>query len=323
LRELTDDSERRRGQSSVIDLRQIFARHLRGTPVGEVTRTAWRQLAPIVSQARLRLQEAGVFKYRASMVARYYWPRIKPAFRWMVDSRETSNFTYDLTEHNEAYLAEFLAVATGRATSELAAYIVELHADEALRQAVVTQVAALGRGGGYDPVARFGRRVGWYALARALKPRVVVETGVDKGLGALVLCAALLRNAQGGNPGRYYGTDIDVGAGRLLCEPYRSMGRILYGDSIESLQTLPPPVDFFINDSDHSAEYEAHEYRTIAPKLSECAVIIGDNSHVTDALLKFSRETDRRFLFFREEPANHWYPGAGIGLSFKSSRQSP
>ncbi len=192
-------------------------------------------------------------------------------------------------------------------------------ADRDKDQAVVAQVRAHGRGDGYDPVARFGRRTGWYALVRALKPRVVVETGVEKGLGAMVLCAALLRNAKGGHLGRYYGTDIDPSAGLLLCEPYRSMGKILYGNSIESLQALAPTVDLFINDSDHSPEYEAREYRTIAPKLSERAIIIGDNAHITDELLKFSRETSRRFLFFREEPANHWYLGAGMGLSFPTA----
>jgi hypothetical protein len=213
-----------------------------------------------------------------------------------------------------------LALMLGRTPVEISGYIKELQQDRALGDTVVGRVKSLGRQGGYDPVARFGRRVGWYALVRAMKPKIVIETGVEKGLGATVLCAALLRNSQEGHQGRYYGTDIDRGAGVLFCEPYRSMGEILYGDSIESLAALDVTVDVFINDSDHSADYEGREYRVIAPKLSEQAVVIGDNAHVTDELLKFSCETDRRFLFFREEPANHWYLGAGIGLSFNSSK---
>ena len=210
-----------------------------------------------------------------------------------------------------------LASVLGRSPAEVSGYINEIRQEGALRDAIVGRVRSLGRQGGYDPVARFGRRVGWYALVRAMKPQVVIETGVEKGLGATVLCAALLRNSQEGHQGRYYGTDIDRGAGMLFCEPYRSMGEILYGDSIESLAALDVAIDIFINDSDHSADYEGREYRIIESKLSEGAVIIGDNAHVTDELLKFSRETGRQFLFFREEPANHWYLGAGIGLSFK------
>ena len=46
-------------------------------------------------------------------------------------------------------------------------------------------------------------------------------------------------------------------------------------------------------------------------------MILGDNSHVTDELLRFSIEHKRNFVLFRERPKNHWYPGAGIGISYK------
>jgi predicted O-methyltransferase YrrM len=167
-----------------------------------------------------------------------------------------------------------------------------------------------------DLMSPFGRRLGWYAVARAIKPGTVVETGVERGHGAVILCAALMRNATEGHPGRYYGTDINPEAGYLLTEPYSAMGNILYGDSIESLKALDGTIDLFINDSDHSAEYEYREYHTVAHKLSPGAIILGDNAHVTDSLALFARETGRRFIFFREEPKNHWYPGAGIGISF-------
>ncbi|MGH8488547.1 MAG: class I SAM-dependent methyltransferase [Gammaproteobacteria bacterium] len=88
----------------------------------------------------------------------------------------------------------------------------------------------------------------------------MVETGVDKGLGSCVL-AALLRHAAEGFPGRYYGTDINPAAGGLFCGEYARTGRILYGDSVRSLAQLDEPIDFFINDSDHSADYEALEIR--------------------------------------------------------------
>jgi predicted O-methyltransferase YrrM len=166
-----------------------------------------------------------------------------------------------------------------------------------------------------DRRCSFGRRLGWYALVRAHKPKVVVETGVDKGLGAVLLCAALEKNALDGYPGRYQGTDINPAAGFLLSPPYNAFGEILYGDSIESLRRIPS-IDLFINDSDHSSEYERREYEVIQPKLTERAIILGDNSHCTNELAEFSRNHKRVFLFFREEPADHWYPGAGIGITF-------
>ena len=95
------------------------------------------------------------------------------------------------------------------------------------------------------------------------------------------------------------------------------MGQILYGDSIQPLRKMEGPIDLFVNDSDHSGTYELEEYRVIREKLAPDGVILGDNAHVTDSLLRFSGEEGRDFLFFREQPKDHWYPGAGIGISYR------
>ena len=164
----------------------------------------------------------------------------------------------------------------------------------------------------------FARRLGWYAVARATKPRIIVETGVERGHGAVLLCAALLRNVDEGHPGKYFGTDLNPQAGWLLSGRYASFGKMLYGDSITSLKAFAEPIDLFVNDSDHSAEYEALEYETIAARLSPGAIILGDNAHVTDKLALFAEASGRRFLMFREEPKDHWYPGAGLGMAFSA-----
>jgi cephalosporin hydroxylase len=107
----------------------------------------------------------------------------------------------------------------------------------------------------------------WYAIVRAIKPEVVVETGVDQGMGAVVLCAALKRNASEGHPGQYFGTDINPRAGYFLKGEYAKFGKVLHGDSLKSLETLEK-IDLFINDSDHSASYERAEYELIRSKLT-------------------------------------------------------
>lgn len=243
----------------------------------------------------------------------FYFARQVEAIRSTVTATgETHNFTYDLSERNLRYLTETIACATGQPAAQIENYITEAIEDQALNQHILSDAKMPRR----DLKSPFGRRLGWYAVARAIKPAVIVETGVERGHGAVMLCAALLRNAAEGTPGRYYGTDIDPAAGRLLSATYASVGTILYGDSIQSLKDLAETIDLFINDSDHSAEYEFCEYQTVVQKLSPRAIILADNAHVTDKLALFSRETGRRFLFFREEPKNHWYPGAGIGISF-------
>ena len=83
------------------------------------------------------------------------------------------------------------------------------------------------------------------------------------------------------------------------------------------LRSISEPVDVFINDSDHSPDYELDEYHAIAPRLSRNAYLIGDNAHCSDRLYRFAGETGREFLFFREQPKEHWYPGGGMGIAFR------
>lgn len=257
-----------------------------------------------------------VMPYRAYIAGSYYVPKIKQIFRWLIRSREHTNHSYHLTDLNLKYLANTLSVATGASVQTIEAYLHEPLQDSALAE-FVSRTSRLRDSQTVDAECRLGRRLGWYALVRHLRPRLIVETGVDKGLGSVLLCSALMRNAKAGYEGEYLGTDINPRAGLLLRPPYSHFGSISYGDSIESLKKIQKPIDIFINDSDHSAEYEYREYLTIADKLSRTAVVLGDNSHLTDALLRFSRERGREFIFFKEEPLDHWYPGGGIGISFK------
>jgi hypothetical protein len=123
-------------------------------------------------------------------------------------------------------------------------------------------------------------------------------------------------NRNEGYFGNYLGTDINPQSGELITNQYSQFAQIVIGDSITTLENLENRIDMFINDSDHSSEYESREYSVISNKLSENAVILGDNCHASDSLRMFSAENNRHFIFFKEEPLNHFYLGAGIGFSF-------
>lgn len=239
-----------------------------------------------------------------------YVPMVESIYR---QTGETHNFTYDLAPKSIAYLAEILSISLNQPVATISGFIDEAMNDVSLQRHILEGTNHAAR----NVSCVLGRRLAWYATARATKPKVIVETGVERGHGAVTLCAALLRNAKDGYPGRYFGTELRTEAGSLLTEPYNSVGEILYGDSITTLKTFGHQIDLFINDSDHSGDYEYNEYRTIAGNLSPKAILIADNAHVSDSLLRFSRETGRRFLFFREEPIDHWYRGAGLGISFR------
>jgi len=252
--------------------------------------------------------------YRIYIFLPYFVPRILLGFKWSRLKTEIGNFYYDLTDKNLLELAKIVSIVCRIDFSEAEAYIREVRENTEIRSHFDSTMRL-------DKTMRdsnllLGRRIGWYAVVRAMKPKLIVETGVHQGVGAVTIITALMKNLEEGFPGRYIGTDIDPNAGTLLNEKYLEYGDLLYGDSIESLERISDTVDIFINDSDHSEIYEAKEYVVISPKLGPGSIILGDNSHTTDALLKFSIITNRKFLFFKEEPKSHWYPGAGIGFSF-------
>ena len=258
--------------------------------------------------------------YRAKLGLWYFQGRLWNLFTWLFRSREITNFTYDLEATNKRYLASLIAHVTNENIDIILSYFKEIETDNNLIKHIADLTKKHNSAILADKKMYFSRRIGWYAFARVLKPKNIIETGVDKGLGSCILTSALKRNHQEGHKGQYYGTDINPEAGYLLAGEYENYGRILYGDSIESLKKFNGSIDLFINDSDHASDYESEEYKTIAKMLSDNAVILGDNSGATNELLDFSLKMNRDFVFFQEKPKEHWYPGGGIGISFKKGQ---
>jgi hypothetical protein len=256
------------------------------------------------------------FLRRIWHASKYYKGKYIEILKWGFKSREDTNYTYELEETNIMYLAQLISHISGKPLQLILEYIDEAQQDQELKKHIITETLNSPFKSTADPEVHFGRRLGWYAFVRAMKPAIVVETGVDKGLGSVLLCAGLLKNKAEGFPGWYFGTEINPSGGYLLKGRYAEVGRILYGDSIQSLVKFDRTIDLFINDSDHSADYEYREYLTIRDKITNKSILLGDNSHCTDKLSTFSIESGRDFLFFQEKPTNHWYPGAGIGISF-------
>ncbi len=258
------------------------------------------------------LARVAAFPARVSAVSRHNAAVASQSARWLATRREHTNFTYDLTPLNLEHLAWWAALVSGAPVQACRSWIAEILGDGALQEHVYRVSISSGRRGLTDKKALIARRAGWYAVVRAMRPEHVVETGTDKGLGSLVLAAALLRNGNG----LLTTMDINPDSGFLISDAYASVIRIQRGDSISLLSQLADPIDLFIHDSDHSAAHEAAEFRTIESHLSPSAVVLSDNSHITGELAAWAEATGRTFAFFREEPMDHWYPGAGIGASW-------
>ena len=266
----------------------------------------------------LRLYTRDIFIFRvlrrSGIVYKYVAPQLSNSIKWIFLKTEESNFNYRITTQNKLYLASFIASVTGCKVKSAEGFMLEIESNGELKAHFSEHLS--------ESIDRkrieidYARRIGWYAFIRATKPKLVVETGVDNGVGSCVIAAALIRNLEDGFSGRYIGTEINKDAGKYFSGVFSTVGEIRYGDSIELLEQIREDIDLFINDSDHDVDYEYNEYMTIRNKLSPQAIILGDNSHVSNSLVKFSNENGRSFLFFQEKPDKHWYPGAGIGISY-------
>lgn len=267
--------------------------------------------------ARSRLAPLAVLPYRTKSVAKHDARVLKQSLRWLFTSREHTNYTYDITARNIEHLAWFIAAATSSDIAAVKGWIHEVEHDDDLRTTLEDGLATSERRRITDRTVRYGRRVGWYALVRAVKPRHVVETGIDKGMGSAVLAAALLRNTAEGHPGRLTALDVNPDSGYLLRGRYREITDIVIGDSLKTIPAVPGPVDLFIHDSWHSAEHESAEFELITPNLAPDAVLLTDNAAETDVLAQIAERTGRRFLYFQEVPDGHWHPGDGTGIAWR------
>jgi len=255
-----------------------------------------------------------LFPIRLKIALSYYIPAVGAVARWLVRSREHTNFTYNYSPASLEYLAHALGLVTGCPVALLRAYLAEPTENVELNRTVRERGEASDRRAVIDRHVRLGKQRIWYALARALKPARIVEAGVGPGLAAVVLAEALLKNAGEGNGGEYLGIDRDPRAGALLGPRQRSVARIIRGESVSTLGGLGQPVDLFITDSHVSADLEYAECRAIGPWLTERAMV---GTTVTTRLPAFAEETGRAFLGFKEEPRDHWYPGGWVGLAFR------
>ena len=223
--------------------------------------------------------------------------------RYVLFDPELDNFTYDLA--NERDLVRVVATAIARDEGEIAGYFAEVHADRVLHQLprrLLSQKT--------DP--QFGRRLGWYAIARGLKPEVVVETGVHSGLGSVLLLRAIDRNGSG----LLLSFDTDPHAGWLVPETVRSHWRMIIGKTTDTLEgaLAGHTVRMVVHDSDHSYECEYFELTTALAHAAPEIAVVSDNSHVTSALPDVLSEVGVQPHFFHERPRNHFYPGATLGV---------
>lgn len=232
--------------------------------------------------------------------------------RYVLLDPEVGDFTYELD--NEGELVEFLAQVLGLEPAVIAAYLAEMRAEPALTRELSARVR-------WRPDMKrkvgLAHRVAWYAVVRALKPRLVVETGIKHGLGSLVLLVALDRNAREGSGGRLISIDEDPASGWVVPARLRRNWEPIIASTFDALEAAlqGTEVDVFISDTSPDHELVSFDMRAAMRHAAPSIVLIDGNGDRTSALPELAAELGGEYRFFAERPRHPIYPGAGLGFA--------
>ncbi len=234
------------------------------------------------------------------------------AARYVLLSPEVGDFTYDLA--NEDELLDLLADTLEQPRAELAAYAEETRSD-----ALLTASLSRRRHLRLDVKRRIelGRNIGSYIVVRAVKPRLVVETGIKHGVGSLALLVALERNAAEGRDGRLMSFDVAPGSGWLVPVQLHHRWEVVLAPTEQALEEklTGREVDVFVHDTPPDEHRERLEYEATLRHTGSRLVLLGNNGDNTLVLPTVAAERGMRYRHFAERPANHWYLGPGMGIA--------
>jgi hypothetical protein len=177
----------------------------------------------------------------------------------------------------------------------------------------------------YEAVAAAGHSLGaigyaegtyLYAVLRAVRPEVAVETGVANGFSTAFSLLALQANGEGHlhsidlprevgreyEPGTFYEGEGRAGippgseSGWLIPEELKERWTLVPGKSQDELPPLLDrlgTIDTFMHDSEHSFECMWFEYNAAWPVLRPGGVLLSDDVNSTEAFGGFARKERR------------------------------
>lgn len=236
----------------------------------------------------------------------------KYAYKWILFGKDISNFVYEIENTEE--IIRVCNLITHIDKNRLMDILSEINPQDAEFKKFFTNEYSKNHG----TKNIFGRRLAWYLLARTIQPNLIIESGVDKGLGSGLLCYAQFKNTlEFKKKFKYIGVDIKkknrfyFNLNNRLFDNFE----FFYQDSINFLEKFNE-VDkiLYISDAEHNYDFEIHEYNLINKKFKNGSLIISDNN--SGSLYDFSKIHNKNLIKFEEKSKNFWYRGATTSISY-------
>lgn len=220
---------------------------------------------------------------------------------------EVDTYSYDIDNKDE--LAERLGLLTERPADEIRRYIGEAETEPELNDRLTRDIGwRLLFFKRRPPLA--GHHLAAYAIVRAVKPAVAVETGILDGLGSRAMLAALERNAGEGPDGHLWSFDVMPGAGTLVPGRLRGRWTPVYQSTEQGLPEFVAErqLDFFLHDSLPDPGYQRFELETALAHAQPGAVLMTTHGW-SGVLEELSRSAGLSYADFHERPHDHFYKG--------------
>jgi len=228
--------------------------------------------------------------------------------RYVLFDPEVDTFTYRIENVDE--LAERLALVLDRPPAEIRAHLAAALDDPELGPGLSRDIGWRVLFTKRRPPLPSHHLSAW-AIIRATKPELVVETGILEGLGDRIMLRALQLNAEEGSPGRLTAFDIMPGSGRLLVpERLRPAWEPIYEPTPEALRSHLEGrrVGLFLHDSVPDADHLRAELEAVLPHMAPGGVVMTVHGW-TGVLAEEAGGLEGRTAAFEERPEDHFYGG--------------
>lgn len=208
----------------------------------------------------------------------------------------------------------FVKSLTKEADTDITSYIAEILSDKKLDDSIAqkTNFASGEKPFSYRIAIDMASRLALYVTCRAMKPGIVVETGVGSGTSSSYILRALDKNGHG----KLFSIDvpwytvthnwkaawtdndpkpqpIEMQSGWIIPDYLRDRWELTMGMSNEKLPPLLKkvgPIDIFFHDSEHSYENMSWEFRTIWPDLKKNGILLVHNVDKNKAFSEFEQK---------------------------------
>ena len=266
--------------------------------------------------ARTPLAPVAAFPKRLARVARHDAKVLRISARWLVTSREHHNYTYELTKLSRHHLAWFVSVVCDIPVKQVRAYVAEIESDDVLRHHIERATATAARRGLADKQSTTPDAWGGTRSSAPPAPHTWWRPASTRGWAPASWrppCSATRRRATRAGSRRWTSTPRPA---TWPPQPWSEVVDLVIGDSIASIGALDRPVDLFLHDSDHSRAHEKREFDAVEPKLAPGAHPAHRQRHQHQCARRARRAHRPAVPRLPGEPANHWYPGDGIGVAW-------